>query len=84
MTVDKNTTIAELLNHPATHTQTEMLLAKFRSGAGERDAQTAKIMREMVLNAPLRALMNFKLMDSKQLESFINSMNGQLENYIRV
>ena len=81
---DKNTTIMQLLEHPATKAATAQMLSSFKSqipqsrDGSEANAISSMMMREMVLNAPLRALVNFKLIDGTAMERLIVQFNTLL------
>lgn len=86
LTVDQNTTIAELFAHPATRLAVEKMLAAFRAAvsggnADRRSEQEAVMMREMALNAPLRALPTFKLITTEQANALIGQMNALINEY---
>lgn len=76
-TVDENTTVSALLAHPATTEKMNALFKSFSTAAkaDKKDEETRKIMREMVLNVPLRGLTNFGLIDSKKMNDLIIHMN---------
>ena len=75
--VDENTTVSALLKHPATSETMNALFKSFSSAvkADKQDEETRKIMREMVLNVPLRGLSNFGLINSEKLNDLIIHMN---------
>lgn len=84
MTVDGNTTIAQLMAHPATRPATEQMLASFREAVtagkkGGTSQEEAVMMREMVINVPLRSLPTFKLVTSEQVQDLIEKMNTLLK-----
>ena len=86
LSVDQNTTIAALLEHPATRPAIEKMLAGFRAAihqgkAERRSEQEAVMLREMALNAPLRALPTFKLITTQQVHALIGQMNALLDAY---
>ena len=86
LAVDQNTTIAELFEHPATRPTVEKMLAGFRAAvsggsAERRSEQEAVMLREMALNAPLRALPTFKLITTQQVNALIGQMNVLLDEY---
>lgn len=80
--VDQNTTIMQLMRHPGTAPVVGQMLEAFKKhvpqdgGDDKNAAISAVMMREMVLNAPLRALVNFKLMDDKAMNGLIQKLNG--------
>ena len=81
---DKNTTIMQLLEHPATKAATAQMLSAFKShipqsrDGSEANSISSAMMREMVFNAPLRALANFKLIDGTEMEKLILQFNTLL------
>ena len=84
LSVDQNTTIAALFEHPATRPAVEKMLAGFRAAihqgkAERRSEQEAVMLREMALNAPLRALPTFKLVTMQQVHTLIGQMNALLD-----
>lgn len=83
--VSKNTTIAELYKHPATRSAIEKMLAAFRTviNLDEKSSETQEsiMMREMAMNAPLRAFPTFKLLTSEQVNELVVEMNSLIQNY---
>lgn len=85
LVVDRNTTIMQLMEHPATKPAVMQMLAGFKKhipkseDGSEANAVSSMMMREMILSAPLRALVNFKLMDEKTMENLAARMNTLLE-----
>lgn len=79
--VDCNTTVMQLLKHPASATEVGQMIEKFKQhipkgdGNDKEAAISALMMREMVLNAPLRALVNFKLIDEETMNRLIEKLN---------
>lgn len=80
--VDENTTVAALLNNPVTNKIIGDMLEKFSTTvkSNEQDKETKKIMREMVLNVPLRGLSNFGLMDLEKMNDLIIYLNQIIKN----
>ncbi len=80
--VDENTTVSALLKHPATAEAMNIMFKEFASAAkaDKQNEETRKIMREMVLNVPLRGLSNFGLINSEKLNDLIIHMNQLIKN----
>ena len=84
LTVDKNTTILQLMEHPVTAPAVSQMLAEFKKhipkseDGGEANAISSVMMRELVLNAPLRALVNFKLLNEEAMEGLAARLNALL------
>lgn len=87
MTVDQNTTIRQLMKHPATAPAVQKMLEGFRAHLPSQEEQkdapeaaiSAQMMREMVISAPLRALVNFRVLTDEKMNGLIQMLNSQIK-----
>lgn len=83
LAIDQNTTILQLLENPVTAPMAQGMLQQFKAhlpkpseGEKKEAAISPVMMKEMVLNAPLRALVNFKLMDETAMNGLIAKLRS--------
>lgn len=81
MTVDENTTFGELMSHPATASAMAELLGRMKGALGDGgDAISAEMARQMVQNAPLRAMQGFAHLPDAALQNIMVRFNQLLGN----
>lgn len=85
-TVDINTTMAELLAHPATRESTQQLLSKFRialqsADSEEEGAFDSSALHKMALNVPFRGFLSMGMLKGEQVDALIMQMNHLLKEY---
>lgn len=79
LTVDENTTFAELMRHPVTAPAMEELLGRMKGVfGGGGDAISPEMTRKLVENAPLRAAQGFAHLPDEALNNMIVRFNQLL------
>lgn len=86
LVVDENTTMAELLEHPATSAAVQKLLLGFRGAlqsvdSEEEGAFSSDALHKMALNVPFRGFVSMSLLKSDQVCKLILQMNSLIDNY---